>query len=285
MKQVIYIDILIAVNLIINYFLILATAKFLYLKLNRKRLIFGEILGAIYSLYIFLPNLNLTVSLIIKFLMSLTIIWTIFGIKNFKLFIKTLTCFYIISFCFSGIMFALWYALRPNGMTINNGVVYFNISPVMLISLTLISYIILEIINRILDKRESKSLLYDVCIKVGNKSTHIKAKIDTGNSLTEPFSQLPVIVATYQSLEAVLPKDFPSSLLSNNIGPEYVNPSNTNIRLIPFKTVSGDGLFPAFKPDSISIKSGPDRQAYVAVCPDKSLPREMSALINPLLID
>ncbi len=285
MKQVIYIDILIAVNLIINYFLILATAKFLYLKLNRTRLVLGEILGAVYSLYIFFPNLPLMASLIIKFFMSLTIIWTIFGFKNFKLFIKTLTCFYIISFCFSGIMFALWYALRPHGMAINNGVVYFNISPVMLISLTLISYIILEFINHILDKRENKNLLYDICIKVGNKSAYVKAKVDTGNSLTEPFSHLPVIVATYQSLESILPQDFPSSLLSNKTDIESINYSNTNVRLIPFKTVSGDGLFPAFKPDSISIKNGPERQAYIAVCPDKSLPYEISALINPLLID
>ena len=149
----------------------------------------------------------------------------------------------------------------------------------------MISYIILEFINHILDKRENKNLLYDICIKVGNKSAYVKAKVDTGNSLTEPFSHLPVIVATYQSLESILPQDFPSSLLSNKTDIESINYSNTNVRLIPFKTVSGDGLFPAFKPDSISIKNGPERQAYIAVCPDKSLPYEISALINPLLID
>ena len=65
MKEVIYIDVLIAVNLFINYFLIISTAKFLHLKTQKSRLILGEILGGIYSLYILLPPTNFFVSLII----------------------------------------------------------------------------------------------------------------------------------------------------------------------------------------------------------------------------
>ena len=56
MEQVIYIDILIVTNIIINFFLILLTSKIMYLKINYTRLILGEILGAIYSLYILLPE-------------------------------------------------------------------------------------------------------------------------------------------------------------------------------------------------------------------------------------
>ena len=58
MKQVIYIDVLIIVNLFVNYFILLTTSKFLNLKLKLSRLILGEILGAIYSLYIFIPAPN-----------------------------------------------------------------------------------------------------------------------------------------------------------------------------------------------------------------------------------
>ena len=46
MKQVIYVDVLIIVNLFVNYFLLLTTSKFLNLKLKLSRLILGEILGA-----------------------------------------------------------------------------------------------------------------------------------------------------------------------------------------------------------------------------------------------
>lgn len=284
MKQVIYIDILIAVNLFINYFLLATTAKFLCLKWKTRRLIFGEILGTVYSLYILLPELNLPLSIIIKFFMSFTIIWATFGIKNLKTFIKTLLCFYSVNFAFSGIMFAAWCIFRPNGMAINNGVVYFNISPVMLIFSTLVSYVLIELINRVVGSKQTKSSWCDVNIKFEGKSAVLKAKIDTGNSLKEPFSDLPVIVARQSSVAGILPSNMLFSALSETSADAFQN-VKYKIRMVPFKTVSGDGLFPAFKPSSISIAGGPEKQAYIAVCPNQTLPEETSALISPDLID
>ncbi len=286
MKQVIYIDILIAVNLFINYFLLAATAKFLCLKWKTWRLIFGEVLGAVYSLYILIPEFNLLLSIVIKFFMSFTIIWATFGAKNIKIFIKTLLCFYSVNFAFSGIMFAAWCIFRPNGMAINNGVVYFNISPVMLISSTLVSYILIEFINRIVGKKENKSRWCDVNIKFGDKSAVLKAKVDTGNSLREPFSDLPVIVVRKSSAAEILPDDmFINMTDKSKTNINILQNIKYKIRMIPFKTVSGDGLFPAFKPSGISIAGGPEKKAYVAVCPNQTLPEETCALINPDLMD
>ena len=101
MKQVIYIDVLICVNLVINYFLILATSKFLYLKLKRLRLILGEVLGAVYSLYILLPDYSVFVSLIIRLFMAVTIMGAVFGFKNFKILAKSVAYFFVVSFLFS----------------------------------------------------------------------------------------------------------------------------------------------------------------------------------------
>ena len=153
MKQVIYVDVLIAVNLFINYFLIVSTAKFLHLKIKKSRMIFGEILGGIYSLYILLPPTNFYVSLIVKFFMAASIIFAAFKFSGIKIFFKTFICFYLISFAFSGIMLALWCTFRPKGMAINNGVVYFSISPLILVVSTVATYIILKIVNRVIGKR------------------------------------------------------------------------------------------------------------------------------------
>jgi stage II sporulation protein GA (sporulation sigma-E factor processing peptidase) len=286
MKQVIYIDILIAVNLFINYFLLASTAKFLCLKWKTRRLVLGEILGAVYSLYILLPELNLFFSIVIKLFMSITIILATFGIKNIKTFVKTLVCFYSVNFAFSGIMFAAWCVFHPNGMAINNGVVYFNISPVMLIFSTLVSYIIIEFINRVIGKKTNQARWCDVNIKLEGKSTVLKAKVDTGNSLKEPFSDLPVIVARQSSVAALLPNDMLFSATDRSkANTDVFQNLKYKIRMVPFKTVSGDGLFPAFKPSSISIAGGPEKEAYIAICPNKTLPEETSALINPDLID
>ena len=157
MKQVIYIDVLICVNLVINYFLILATSKFLYLRLKRLRLILGEVLGAFYSLYILLPDYPVFVSLITRLFMAATIMGTVFGFKNLKILAKSVAYFFVVSFLFSGIMFGMWYVFRPRGMAINNGVVYFNISPLLLIASSLVAYTVIEVTNRILEKKENKS--------------------------------------------------------------------------------------------------------------------------------
>ena len=249
-------------------------------------MVFGEVLGAVYSLYILLPEFNLVTSIIIKFFMSFTIIWVTFGIKNIKTFVKTLLCFYSVNFAFSGIMFAAWCVFHPNGMAVNNGVVYFNISPVMLIFSTLVSYILIELINRVIGKKETKTRWCDVNVKFGGKSAVLKAKVDTGNSLKEPFSDLPVIVARQSSVAGILPNDILFSTIDNSkTNADMFQNIKYKIRMIPFKTVSGDGLFPAFKPSSISISGGPEKQAYIAVCPNQALPEETSALINPDLID
>ncbi|MBQ3093163.1 MAG: sigma-E processing peptidase SpoIIGA [Clostridia bacterium] len=272
MEQVIYIDILIVTNIIINFFLILLTSKIMYLKINYTRLILGEILGAIYSLYILLPDLNFFISIIIKFLMSMSIIFVTFDIKNIKLFVKSLICFYVISFGFSGLVFFIWSVFRPKNLLINNSIIYLNISPVILIFSVLISYLIFEISNYIFDKNKNKFLIHDIYINLNNKSIKFNGKLDTCNNLIEPFSQLPVIIVRKSSIQKILPDNF---LDINN---------SKNLRLVPFRTISNEGLLPAFKPDSIILENS-KKQAYVAVCEDNFLSQDTPVLINSLLLN
>lgn len=284
MKQVIYIDVLICVNLVINYFLILATSKFLYLRLKRLRLILGEVLGAVYSLYILLPDYPVFVSLIVRLFMATTIMGAVFGFKNFKILAKSVAYFFVVSFLFSGIMFGMWYVFRPKGMAINNGVVYFNISPLLLIASSLVAYTVIEVTNRILEKKENKNLVCSVLVKVGERQVDFMAKVDTCNSLREPFSNLPVIVASEEVLKPVLPQDFQSFIKENEMQ-NFESKKDFKIRFIPFQTVSGEGLLPAFKPDTIKIKNDFEKEAYIAVCSKEVLPDGTFSLINPLLID
>lgn len=282
MKQVIYVDILVAINLFINYLLIMATSKFLSLKLNKWRLIFGEILGGIYSLYILLPPVGLVLSLLIKFIMSATIVVSTFKIPNIVVFVKLLTCFYIINFVFTGMMLALWCAYKPASMAINNGTVYFSISPTVFFISGFITYILLKTINRILGKRTFTKSMCEIKIFHENKISILNAMIDTGNSLTEPFSGLPVIVAEKESVKNI----FSIEVLPSEIQTSQKNDIlKSRFRMIPYKTIAGEGLLPAFKPEKITLNDGPPKQAYVAICSKSDLPENFSAIVNSELID
>ena len=286
MKQTIYVDILIAVNLFINYILLLLTAKFLSLKWKSIRLVFGEILSGIYSLYILFPETNLFLSILVKLIMSITIVWCVFGFKSLKSFIKITLCFYAINFLFSGMMLGLWILFRPSSMEMNNGVVYFNISPLVLIASTIVSYFIIEIFYRIIGKNHIKNSFYEIKINIEDSPVKLRAKVDTGNILREPFSNLPVIIVRKSTAEKIIPPKL-LGLLDNY----YQNTNNISsyevkypIRMVPFKTVAGSGVFPAFKPKNIINPEGILKKAYIAICPDRTLSEEIGALINPELI-
>ena len=280
MKQVIYVDVLIIVNLFVNYFLLLTTSKFLNLKLKLSRFILGEILGSIYSLYIFIPEPNLFVSVLVKLFMSITMVAAAFEFNKIKQFLKIIVCFYAVNFAFSGTMFTLWCFLKPNGMIINNDIVYFNISPLTLIISTVVSYIIIEIINRVIEKKQLKSSKYEIGIKFKDKYIVLNAKIDTGNLLKEPFSNLPVIVVKKSEINLLIPE---FNIFENIENQNEIK--KLKVRMIPFKTVSATGILPAFNPEYVVLKGNLKKQAYVAVCSDEYFSEGISCLVNPEILD
>ena len=119
----IYIDILVCLNVIVNYFLLLASGKFLSRPYKRWRILLGAFLGGLYSLYILLPQLAQWFTILVELAMAATITLTAFGRKGI---LKTCSCFFAMSFLFAGSMFLLWKTAAPKNLIINNGVVYFS---------------------------------------------------------------------------------------------------------------------------------------------------------------
>ena len=133
MKQTIYIDVLLAVNIFINYFLLLAAAKFLAVRRICLRILAASILGSAYSLTMLMPSISMVLALLMKLAMSASLVLIAFPWGGKKQFLKSLACFYIMNFAFAGFMMAIWHFISPQGMIIKNSIVYFNISPIILI--------------------------------------------------------------------------------------------------------------------------------------------------------
>ena len=280
LKHKIYVDILISINLFINYFILLSVSKFLYIKINRWKLILGSTIGALFSLYILFPYKNDFISFIIKIIMSSLIIVTSFG-TNKKYFFKLLICFLLINILFFGLTLAIWFMFKPKGMFINNGIVYFNISPTILITSTLVSYFLIELTNRFLGKHPCESSMCHVIVKLNEKSTEFDAQLDTGNSLKEPFSNLPVILVDKYKIKDIIPFDID---LNNSIS-EISEKNNISMRIIPFSSISNDDFLIGFKPDFLTIKTNSgniiNKEAYVGIS-KKDL---KYALVGPDILD
>ena len=268
-KQTIYVDVLMAVNFFINYYLLLACAAYLRVPVRRGRLAASSALGALFSLAILLPELPAVLSAAEKLLMSAGMVLSAFGFVTLKEFLRRTAAFFLISFSFAGLMIALWYFVSPQGMAIRNTVVYFNISPAALILLAAACYGILRLVSRFAGRAEPKNLFCRAEITRGSVCCSFTARVDTGNSLTEPFSGDPVAVVSKAAAERVIPPE-----------------GSANFRLVPFHTVSGGGLLRAFRPDRLVIHVGDKKivtgRVYIAITENRL--EGCDALLNPDLL-
>ena len=73
MALVIYIDVLLVVNLYINYFLVRGTSLMLRRKVSPRRVILASAVGAVGSLLILVPDLNPILCVLIKIALGIGI--------------------------------------------------------------------------------------------------------------------------------------------------------------------------------------------------------------------
>lgn len=284
----IYIDILICTNIFINYFILLAISRIFNIDFKKYRLILASFLGGLYSFLIFLPDELFFISLILKFLASLTIILLAFKINSFLSFIKITASFYIVNFLFAGVILFFWYFLDTKNIFVKNSTVYFNLSPIFFVVTTLISYLVIRILSFFTARSVSNNEFCNLKIEQGSKIFNLKAKIDTGNNLKDPFSNKPVAVVEYKFIEEILPKKFKEYFLDFGAGKQEINDeklASLKIRAIPFNTILGSGIMPAFKPEKIKLiennKKETEKDAFIAICKGKLLGENYNALVGP----
>jgi stage II sporulation protein GA (sporulation sigma-E factor processing peptidase) len=266
--QTVYVDVLVAVNLFIDYFLLLLVTKFLHISVHRSRLVLGALIGAFSSLVILLPPFPPAADFLIKLCISLPVTLTAFGFQGIRAFVRQVLSFFLLSFAFAGILVAVWYFLAPSGLFVKNSVVYFDVPPLLLILLTLLSYFVLRLLQRVTGRGPLQHTICRVQMVLGGRQCSLQARVDTGCSLKEPFSGLPVIVAEKNALPP-LPETPP--------------------RMIPYTSVGGEGLLRAWRAESCTLTfpgGGVCRaECYVACLEKKLSGGDYQALVPPTLLD
>ena len=231
------------------------------LRLNVKypRLLLASLAGGALSL-LSLLSVPFAVNLLFKTAGAATVALVAFGYKSARQFIRAAATLFIITFLFSGAMICLYLALKPRGMAIINDTLYFDISPPLLIILTLIIYFILILYRRLFKNRVASSRLYEVNILAENNNYKVMCKADSGMNVKEPFSGSRVIIAERSQFEGLkIPEN--------------------KLRAIPFKSLGGSGVIYGFKPDSLTVDGKtPTEEIYIGLC-DNILKSEAKGLI------
>lgn len=274
---IVYADVLIFLNTIVNYFLLLATAKLSAANAPPLRLALASFVGGVACLYIFLPRQALWAEFSYKIAVALIICLIGFKWQGVKQFLKSGAILFIITCAYGGGMFALWMLFKPYGMVINNSVVYFNISPTVLVLCTGGGYILFSVLWRIFGKSAKPAERCNITVFADGNSVKLTAIADTGNSIEDAFAGREVIIAQKSRVEALLgDTDFKCN-----------SALRRRYQVLPCSTVTGYSTLDAFRCDSAEVIY--DDKKITLIKPLLAVSRvnlddDYNAIINPKIL-
>ena len=257
---VIYLDILICLNLFVNFFLLKATAFICKADYKFFRLLLSSFFGAISSVTILIPSIPLILDFFIKAVVSLGMVLIGFCANSKKKFLRLYSALLLSSFFFAGGMFALWMIFKPQGMHLSGNAVYFDISPLVLVVSTCVFYFALKLVDFFTGRKTVSNEIFRASITLGNKTISADAFCDTGNHLTDLLSGNSVIVAERSVVASLLPDDFKGDFCSEN---DFNISAKLKYRIVPYTAIGSKGFLPAFIPDNVKIHQG-DKMASLS---------------------
>ena len=255
--MVIYIDVLLFTNILINYCILSLTQKFTNISSKEFRLILSAFLSSFFSLVVLIGDISNFLSLIIKMCCAIFMCLVAFKIRNVSVLIKCVCVNFCISVIFCGTMILVHNFSNSKNLAIINDTVYFQIDPIKLITITVFIYLIIILVQRLL-KHDIINTIVNLQITFKDIELKCIGKIDTACSVTEPFSGSPVIIVE-------------KAVLNQNI--------ETN-RIIPYRALGTQGILKGFKADKINIdKKVIDKDVYIGIY-DGLIDPQFKAIIN-----
>ena len=262
--MIIYLDIVLIENIIMNYIILCATGMIMKLEIKQIRIFLASLIGGIYAVISFMSILEAYSSVILKIALSVSMVYLSFYPKNIKLLFKQILIFYLTSFTFGGVAFSLLYFIRPQDIFIKNGL-FLGTYPIKIAFLGgIVGFVILNISFKIIKGKISKKDMFcEIEICINNKKKTVKGMIDTGNLLKEPITKAPVIVVESNSLKELLPQDIIENvqpiLQGNNtfINKQYDEEGYVSrFRIIPFSSLGKqNGILLGIKSDYIILNN------------------------------
>lgn len=284
---VIYIDTLFLLNALVDYLLLLAAARLAGEPLHRGRFALGAALGGLYAVAIFLPGLSFLAHPLCRAASAVLMLVISYGgsrrLLRQGILFAALTC------AFGGGVVAIG-LLGGTGLTLGNGVFYSALDIKVVLLSAAVCYGVLTVVFRHLARHSAANgELVSVKLRLGERKVSLTALVDTGNTLTDPLSGRPVVVAEGERLISLFPKEHcpgpgdlrdPTAALTRLGEGEW----RARFRLLPYRSVGVDrGLLLAVRMDELEVSGQGRGRALVALSPNPvSDGGGYQALIGPM---
>lgn len=233
----IYIDQMFFENFIMNYIILYATSKFSGKQERWYRLCIGALIGALYVIASYVFLFYNKPFIVIKILLAIVMVFSSFTIKCMKEFIKLFVIFVAITFFIGGVSIGLAFFANVS-MIKEGGVLYVSEFPIFIIGVgVIVSYIIGKWLFILLKNRINlRNFLYDIEIKLFDKTLCTTAFLDSGHNAKEIFTGYPIIIVEKEKFGEIVPKQVEKSVSENNF--EFDEKWKRRLRILPFSTIN-----------------------------------------------
>ncbi len=267
---VVYIDSLFLLNLIVNYLLLLAAAKLAGEPLRRLRLAAGAALGALYAAAIFFPGMGFLTHPLCK--LGSAMLMLLVGFGGSRRLLRVTLVFFGLACAFGGGIFAIG-LLGGRGLTLRNGILYSMMDLRILLLSAAGCYVVLTMVFKRTARHSRREILPAVLTLEGRRVA-MNALVDTGNTLTDPLTGRPVMVAEGLRLSPLLPGEGPldETALRDPVGTlERLSAGERGrrFRLLPYQAVGVEcGMLLALRLDDARVGAEDYGGILVAMSPN-----------------
>ena len=256
--RLLYLDLVFLVNLLADYLLCLASARLCGLRLRRRRYLLAGFFGAVYAVLCALPGLGFLAS-------PAGILGAGLGLAGiaFRGEARPLRCgltLLLLALALGGGLYAL--TLRSGGRPV--------LSLRLLLGSFFVFYGLLKLLSRFRSRWDGRDRA-QVRLVLAGREASFPALIDSGNSLRDPATGAAVLIVSPRALRPLFPGAEP---LLEELGPVELLQAQGQIpalagrlRLIPYRSLSGGGLLPLFRPDALYIDQKKCEDLLVALSP------------------
>ena len=249
----IYIDLLIIEDLILNYIIITSTSIILNRITKFKKIFLSSVIGLMPIIFL-LINTNIITLHIINIMFSFLMSIISFKYKDLLYTTQNIAYMYFISIFIAGSI----YLINTNIPNINSYI------------LKILVYILISIISTYIYTKKIKKIKYnndnyykvDIYLK-GKPKVTLMSFLDTGNRLKDPYNKKPIILVTKNKLKT----------------------KGEKMILVPYNTIDNHGLMECFSPEKIYIHKAGYRKKVLIGLIDNITIEGADCIMNKLLLE
>jgi stage II sporulation protein GA (sporulation sigma-E factor processing peptidase) len=261
----VYLDVIWALNLLFDTFLLYLAAIILKRQVKLWRLAAGGAIGSVLIILSITPFHAAAGHPAGKLLFSILMVLAAFGYKRMRFFLKALMTFYVTTFLLGGTLTGVHYFIQFD-MDLASDVAMNHIKgfgdPVSWLFVLLGFPLAWHFSRRNIEQFEMTKIQYDsladVEVKFMEMDFNIRGLIDSGNQLYDPISKQPVMILSITHCLDRTPTEIkkiaenPDCVLSGD--GQFSQQLENRMRIIPCKVVGQEHqLIIAFNPDQIMI--------------------------------